>query len=396
MTNINKFLKHSLAAGVFLCFISISAYAHTGTGMGHHTGAGSGAGQGGPGQTPLNIGASLDLVGGVFSEDNDEGQKGEFELRAFELNIGAPVDPYWDMFVAFGYHEGEFDLEEAWVSTVLPFNFKLTVGRELLPFGYLNRKHEHDFPQIDQPYVIEGLTTDHGMIGDGGHIEYLTPLINPTLTLSVGAYQDIGHSVGRRIDGTPVVSRAHSYFQSPGGNHELLIGGSFLTGFGGRDRMEDRLDDAGETDDDRALGKTKFLAGFDFKYRYTPGGQTYRGLTIAGEYLYADYDPYENHTDFDPNDNLGSDHGLYAYVQWDFNRFRGAGYRFDYTDVLFSYQIDSKKLTAHSVYGIWRATEFSMLKVQYQYVDDPREDKAEHRGLIQGVFFLGWHPPHRF
>lgn len=342
---------------------------------------------------PLNIGAGVDIVLEAPLREPDDS---EFEVRAFELNIGAPVDPYFDLLVTLSWHEGEFDLEEAWVSTILPGNFKLQIGREFIPFGYLNRVHEHDFPQVDQPYVIEGLTTDHGFIGDGGHLEYVAPFLNPTLTLIAGIYDNIQHSVGRRIDGFPVLGRIQTFFESPNGRHSLLAGASYLTSIGNKDPMEDRLNANGQTTDHRARGKMDYTLGFDLKYKFNPGSTTYRGLTLGAEFLRVSYSAYENHNDYVPGLSLGSDSGFYSYLEWDFNRFHGIGYRYDLSDVLFSSAQDNAQIEAHSIYYQWRPTEFSRIRVQYQYAEDDREDESEHLVMLQGTYFIGWHPPHRF
>ena len=133
-----------------------------------------GRSQGGLGGIPINIGMSMDTTLMVPLRETGDSK---FELKAVELMIGATVDPFFDFFTSISYHEGETDVEEAWVSAVLPFNLKVKFWRELVPFGYLNRFHEHDFPQIDQLYVIENLLTDHGLVGDGGHIEFLAPFL---------------------------------------------------------------------------------------------------------------------------------------------------------------------------------------------------------------------------
>ncbi len=380
----NRYAHQQRWVGIFrTAFISLFLFC-----MVH--GASSSAGLAG---TPINIGAGIDLI---FALPFDDTGDSEFEVRAFELNIGAPVDPFFDMLATLSWHEGEFDLEEAWASAVLPGGFKVLLGREFIPFGYLNRIHEHDFPQADQPFVIEGLTTDHGFIGDGGHIEYLAPFINPTLTINVGIYNNIQHSIGRRIDGFPVLGRIQSYMQSGDGTHSLLMGASYLSSIGSKDPMSGRLDGDGKTSDRRARGKINYAAGFDLKYKWTPVGQTYRGLTLGGEYLFFDYDAYENHVDYEPGLDAGDDQGFYAYLEWDFNRFWGIGYRYDNTDILFSSILDDARINAHSIYGQWRPTEFSRLRFQYQYLNDDREADAEHHLMVQSTFFIGWHPPHRF
>ncbi|ERP31957.1 hypothetical protein [Chitinivibrio alkaliphilus] len=345
----------------------------------------------------MNIGLGVDMV---MEAPLEEPRDGEFKVRAFELNFGAPVDPYFDALVTVGWHDDEFDLEEAWVSSNLPFNTKVQFGREFLPFGYLNRVHEHDFPQIDHPYVIEGLTTDHGMIGDGGHLEYLFPFINPTLTLNLGVYQQIHHSVGRRMNGTPLMGRLQSYMQSMDGRHEILYGASYLGTTGDRDFL------SGRDGDRRGIGRIDNMFSLDAKYKFSPGGATYRGLTIGAEYLMIDYSANEDNDHYDLLDGNGldGDEGFYVYAGWNFNRFWGVGYRFDNSDPLLDglgdrgmarKETTSDKIIAHSVYGEWRATEFSRLRLQYKAVDEPGKD-VEHIAMLQGVFFLGWHPPHRF
>lgn len=343
--------------------------------------------------TPIDIGAGVDMVYIAPLRDMDDS---EFEVRAFELNLGAPVDPYFDLLATLSWHEGEFDLEEAWVSTILPGNLKLQVGREFIPFGYLNRVHEHDFPQVDQPHVIEGLTTDHGFIGDGAHLEYIAPFFNPTLTLIVGAYDRIGHSVGRRIDGFPLLGRVQTYVQNPDGRHSLLTGASYLTSDGNKDPMEGRLNEDGLTGDDRARGKMDYTFGLDLKYKFSPGTVTYRGLTLGAEFLQMSYDAYEKHVDYVSGLDAGRDKGVYSYLEWDFDRFHGIGYRYDLTDVLFSSLEDDAQIEAHSIYYQWRATEFSRVRLQYQYAQDDRADESEHVVMLQGTYFIGWHPPHRF
>ncbi len=354
-----------------------------------------GQGRGGLSDIPLNIGAAFDITQEIRSEDDNE-----FELRALELNIGAPVDPYFDALATIAWHEGEFELEEAWVSAVLPYSFKVQFGREFLPFGYLNRVHEHDFPQVDQPFVIEELTTDHGFIGDGAHLEWMAPFFNPTLTVNVGLYDNVQHSVGRRIEGRPAVARLQSYWESKDGTHAMLGGLSYLTGIGNQDLLAGRLD-AGDTgnmgaDRGRAQGYIQSVAGADIKYRWRPAGRTYRGLTVGAEYLTVDYDPNEFFDAVTSDSPSISDDGFYTYAQWDFDRFWGVGYRYDDSDVLFSEYTDDARMTAHSVYAEWRATEFSRLRLQYQRRDDERSEDEENLVMLQGTYFLGWHPPHRF
>jgi hypothetical protein len=234
------------------------------------------------------------------------------------------------------------------------------------------------------------------MIGDGGHIELMLPFYNPAITISAGIYDRIQNSIGRRIEGFPVIGRIQSFYESPTGDHSVLMGASYLSSVGDKDLMEGRLDDAGQTSDRRTQGKINYATGLDVKYKWSSEGLTYRGFTLGAEYIHVDYDAYENHVGYLPDLDIGNDKGFYVYGQWDFNRFWALGYRYDNSDILFSSLADDATIKAHSVYGQWRPTEFSRLRLQYQYLDDAREDDPEHLVMLQATFFIGWHPPHRF
>lgn len=350
--------------------------------------------------SPLDIGLVIDYVADFRERDDNE-----FNFREIELNLGASVDPYFDAVATIAFEpDGDVEIEEAWASTVLPGNLMAQFGREFIPFGYLNRIHVHDYPQVDIPFALEELTTDHGYIGNGGHLEWLSPLENPTLQLSLGIYDTIEHSVGRRIKGYPVVGRIQSYWESETGDHAVLAGTSALSHLDNRDNRN--------TPDHRTFAQTRYVLGADVRYRWQPTRER-RGLIVGSEVMrqvaQVNLDGREAAVDPDDDDAIalrpyqedaaedGSrvrDWGVYAYAHYDFNPFYGAGYRFDYTDLLLS--DGGSQLVGHSVYGEWRPSEFSRLRLQYQLRDDDRLDDREHRLLLQATLFLGWHPPHTF
>jgi hypothetical protein len=88
--------------GIFrTAFISLLLFC-----MAHGAVSSSSAGLAG---TPINIGAGIDLI---FALPLDDTGDSEFEVRAFELNIGAPIDPFFDMVATLSWHEGEFDISD--------------------------------------------------------------------------------------------------------------------------------------------------------------------------------------------------------------------------------------------------------------------------------------------
>ncbi len=361
----------------------------------------------GPGQRAMGSPVNLGIVPDFVWDFRDDLGRSDFGLREVELNFGGAIDPYFEAVLTVSYADDDgFDMEEAYISStyfpgeLLGMNLMAQAGREFIPFGYLNRIHLHDFPQVDPPFVIEELTTDHGFIGNGAHLEWLAPLFNPTFSVSAGFYDSIEHSVGRRIEGRPAVLRLQSYWESQDGNHGFLAGVSGLSGIG-------RTDGRRPETDYRTVGQTRHVIGADLRYRWSPTGEK-RGLISGTEFLRqaakihrrADADDLRDYQeDFSDGDRI-RDLGFYAYSQYDFNPFYSAGYRFDYTDLLLS--DGDADLYGHSLYGEYRPSEFSRLRLQYQFRDGDnfiRSDRMasnEHRVLLQATFFLGWHPPHVF
>jgi len=316
---------------------------------------------------PINIGASLDTVYEINKN---------FEIRSFELNIAAPVDPYFNFYSTLGFHEDEFHLEEAYVNTILPLNIKAQFGRELLKFGYLNKLHQHDFPQVDKPYVLKELLSEEGIIGEGVHIEYLASFINPTLSLTFGIYDKLLEDIGDKITGKPFLSRIETYYISPNYLNEVLVGLSYLNSFNKNNLLLN----------DDILANINYILGFDFKYKLNLNN--FRHLNIGFEYIYL---AHKENLDY----VLDHDKGFYTYLQFDFDRYWNIGYRFDHTNTLYNKENNKNKITANSTYVSYKLSDFSRLRIQYQNKYN-REENTSHILLLQGTFFIGWHPPHIF
>ncbi len=338
-------------------------------------------------------------LGAVFNAEyllSDE-EANEFDAHELEISLGANIDPYFSAVATFEIEDHGAELEEGFLTTQLPYKTQLQFGRQLLPFGYLNDIHSHDYPQVDGPLVLEQLTDGGDLTGEGAHIEWMAPLMNPTLTLTAGAYEKLDNDFSAEIhvnhsnhdddkidlEGRPGLLRAESFWQSQDRNHNILAGVSYISGIGERDQGFD-------------TASIQYIGGADLRYRYTPAGDM-RGLTLSGEYLLRESEFSKEYSggDYEAGDKM-TDAGFYTYAQWDFDNYWGVGYRYDNTDVA---QSDGDKdLTGNTLYGEWRPTEFSRLRLQYQDIDilDHGEVENDDRIMMQGTFFLGWHPPHEF
>lgn len=138
----------------------------------------------------------IDLVGSVTA--GGEGITPSFDVRAFELDLRADIDPFAKAVVVLGFenplleavahaaehaHEDEGEGEptaeevgEAWLSVVeeanisfiaLPAHLLLELGMVRMDFGTSNRSHLHDLPHLDYASTATSLLGGHGW-GDVG------------------------------------------------------------------------------------------------------------------------------------------------------------------------------------------------------------------------------------
>ncbi len=101
-----------------------------------------------------------------------------FELRELEVALVAPLDPFTrgKSFISVGREE--IAIEEAYMEWLnLPANLNLKIGIFYLPFGILNRYHDHALPQFDRPKVLVNMFSNGGLSGWGVSGNFLLPPI---------------------------------------------------------------------------------------------------------------------------------------------------------------------------------------------------------------------------
>lgn len=338
----------------------------------------------------LNIGAVLDGVQTVHTDPADN-ESNNFELRSFEMNVGGAVDPHFDGFATFAFHDGVIELEEGYVITTLPQKFsgaKLVFGKEKLELGYLNRFHGHDFPQLDAPVAFEKLLGAEGVRLEGAHLSWLRPASETlALGLQTGFYngfpedeEDDGHDhsgLGDQFaDGQrPYHVRGTLFYESPNMTHGFLLGTSYL------DVLDNEV--RNEVGSDSSAGFTVV----DAKYRYRPAGESSQ-LILAGEWYRNEGIPESAPAGSSRTEDFT---GFYGYTQYDLDRYWGFGYRYGQSEHL----NNDNEVQNNTVYGVYRPSEFSRLRLQAKQNTHPKQPDETILGF-QGTVFLGWHPAHRF
>ena len=386
-----------------------------------------------------SIGAILGGRFASFSSDEDEipgfalGHEGErgaegISLGETELNLSTSVD---DKFYASttsalaDQGDGvEVELEEAYVETLpglgLPTGATIRMGRAFWTLGYLNEHHSHADDFADRPLPYRAFL-DNVFNDTGAQISYVFP---------TDLYIEAGGGIFRGDDfpfaeagGSDINS--FSAFLRVGGdigqNSSWRIGGYVLdgeaSGRGGGNGHEEEAEHATDngTDQEEADGEESeenleefFTAGMftgdtrlyavDFRYVWAPTGNArQKELLLQGEYFRRDekgvYSIMEGDETHEERLDGGS-HGWYAQGVFKFSpRWKiGARYSLLYSPEDSGIEHDPY---AVAVMGDWSNSEFSRLRLQYNY-EKLEEDLSDNQILLQYIMGIGAHAAHRY
>lgn len=363
---------------------------------------------------------------------HDPRQRG-FTLQNLELNFLGAVDPYFNMEVDLVYFidaEGEsrFELEEAFLTTQqLPFHleeqgFQLEVGQSFTEFGRINPVHPHAWDWLDQPVVNSRFFGEDGIRGLGFRLAWLMPL--PWFSeLHLGMQNSAGETMlsfrasdeafeERPIGGRPFTDREvrsledFLYLARLDNSWDLTDEVTIKLGASG-------LIGAGATGSDAIT----YIYGGDFLLKWRPltSDRGYPFVTWQTEIMRRDYeadrffdegDPLDPADDvFFPSDTL-HDWGLYSQVLYGFVRNWAVGFRYEYAGGTgrsggdFNGRAeDPFRDNRHrlSPLIVWQATEFSRIRLQYNYDEaDHLADNDAHSVWVGFEVLVGQHAAHTF
>jgi len=316
-----------------------------------------------------------------------------FNLEAAELNLYAPVDPYFNLYATIPVTEEGATVEEAYfITTALPRGHQLKGGKFKSGFGRHNAFHPHAWDFVDAPLPYRAFTGTEGIIEKGLQYTYLAPL--PFYAL-LGA--EVLQGENKVLFGSDAASGAHAYSAFAkasfdlGDDATLLFGPSVTTGKTKTDTVRVNTDFTGDST----------LYALEFTYKWKPSKD--RALKLQAEYLYRSQ--FGSMTDtsmgsvsrLDRNQDGGYLQGVYRWRRWD------AGLRYD-TLGLFKDHYSLGGLAPASGHRPWRATgmvdynfsEFSLLRLQYNHDESNPAGKTNHEGFLQFIFSVGAHGAHAF
>ena len=376
---------------------------------------------------------------------HDPNQRG-FTVQNVEVVFDGAVDPYFRgqgnivYFIDSG-GESHVELEEAFAESLsLPANLQLKAGEYLTEFGRQNPTHPHTWGFADSPLVSARFMGPDGLRNPGARLSWLAPTpFYSELSFSMqdshgetaSSFRSEGHAHGEdEDDEVPFAFRhpdndrgvedlgdllystryAVSFDLTP--SQVVLLGGSAAVGPNSRGG-----ENSGETDTQ--------IYGVDLTWKWKShrhsGGfpfVTWQSEAMLRRYEVSRFDWAETAEVVDEDTGLPAvlssetltDYGFYSQLLYGFRKGWVGGLRFDYVngergdyekrDLLFEgEELGHDELRAQrwrvSPSLTWYPTEFSKLRLQYNY-DDRRDFGVDHSVWLQFEFLLGAHAAHKF
>jgi len=315
-----------------------------------------------------------------------------FNLREAELTFFAPVDPYFNLYATVPITEDGVELEEAYfVTTSLPAGLQLKGGKFKSGFGRLNAFHPHAWDFVDAPLPYRAFLGEEGLDEKGVQLTYLPTLPIYTI-LGFEALQG-ENSILYGSDATGPhaftgFAKASVDFKS---DHTLLFGGSVT---GGKTKT---ITVAAGTE----FSGTSILYDAELTYKWKPSNQ--KSFIVQTEYMFRHQtgDLLSFPTLAVDSLNRNQD-GWYIQALYQLGRWR-VGARYDmlgiFTD---NFHLSSGNTDfGSSPYRLTGAlefnpTEFSRIRLQYNYDQSARNDRLNNEILLQIILAIGAHGAHPF
>jgi hypothetical protein len=350
--------------------------------------------------------------------DHDPRKRG-FTVQQVELSFAGAVDPYFTGEAHIVYlidpavGDTGVELEEAFLTTQsLPYGLQLKGGFYLTEFGLINPTHPHAWDWMDQPVINTRLFGPDGLRQAGARLSWLTPL--PWFSELYVAVQNANGETAssflaneeffeeRPIGGRPFVQGDVKSLK------DLLYSVRWENFWNVSDTVGAKLGLSGAFGPNAtgADGYTE-IYGTDLKVRWRPT-DNFRGWPFflwQSEVMARDYTADSNPAFNLPRETL-YDWGLYTQGLYGFYYGWAAGLRYEYASGsgasvgrYAGREADPFRDNRHRISPllVWHPSEFSRIRLQYNY---DRADHLEHKDASSvwlGVEFLyGAHPAHKY
>ena len=382
------------------------------------------------GKSYLNLSLIGDVAAGAASRadtgtlqmgGHDPAQRG-FTIQGLEAVFEGAVDNYFRGManIVYGLNtEGEsyFELEEAYLETLsLPHNLQLRVGQYLSEFGRINTQHPHSWDFVDAPLVTARFFGPDGLRNPGARLSWFapTPFYSEFFLGVQNSHGETAHSFrsdheGERYAGRPAVETDVHHIQ------DMLYTARYSASLDLSDEQTlfGGISGAWGPNGTGGNGHTQ-IYGADIFWKWKPATH-HKGfpfVSVQAEALVRNYRAAAADVEIEdsggtlaslPTESLW-DWGAYAQVSYGFRTGWVASLRADYTepfsradyeDILGERDPDRLRRWRISPALTWYPSEFSRIRLQYNY-DHSTSFGHAHGVWLQIEFLLGNHGAHKF
>ena len=345
---------------------------------------------------------------------HDPTQRG-FTLQNLEATFDGAVDPYFRgqanlVFQIDSAGESHVEVEEAYLTTVsLPANLQVKAGQFFTEFGRLNPSHPHTWSFVDQPLVNSRFFGPDGLRNPGARISWLIPTpFYSELFLTMQDSQGATAYSFRDDHGGDLLFGRPSRMGRTASLGDMLFAPRYVSSFDLTDTQTLMLGASGafgangSGSDARTEGY-----GVDLFWKWKPASQnggfpfvSWQSEGMVRRFKAGAYDGLldpANPTPALPGETL-LDYGFYSQLGWGFHKGWVAGLRGDYVTgdrAAFYPDPDRDSRWRVSPNLTWFPTEFSKIRLQYNY-DDRLNIGVDHSVWLQFEFLMGAHAAHKF
>lgn len=343
-----------------------------------------------------------ETAGFAVGEEGERGREG-LAIDESELNFSANVDDKFfgaaSAAIVREAGEDKVELEEAYVQTLpgagLPDGLRVKAGRAFWTLGYLNEHHTHadDFADRPLPYRV---FLNKAYNDDGVEAAWVLP--TPFFAeVGGGAFRGDDFPLGGSTEGLGAWSAFARVGGDLGADHSWRLGAYVLDG-----KADSR---ASNEDAVSFVGDTRLYAT-DLRYVWAPTGNPRDSeVILQGEYFwrsedgtYEDADAGSGPVAFDDGASGWYLQGVYKFdprwrVGLRYSRLSPAGV----PEGLAGSALDAggHDPEAFAVMGDWTNSEFSRLRLQYNY-EELAAGQSDHQLVLQYLMSIGAHGAHPF
>lgn len=323
----------------------------------------------------------ISVIGDTRVDWSEASDKATLGFEELEVAVVGPLNPYASAEIYVGVHgTDEFEIEEAklLLDRYLPGGFGLTIGRYLQDFGQLNQVHTHAYPFVVRPLMHEEFFGGDGVVDDGVRLDWLAPIEPVTLRTTVGAvrgdlflgghgHEGEGEGDEEGVEPEIGVTARVDLFAETSESTSFLVGASVLHG------QHDTVDNAKVTWFD-----------FDGKARWDLGPS--RAVVLNGEVVLGSLESSDELPKSNPSGWFVSA-DMRANRRWNVGGFvESSAERAD----------DRVRTNRYGGFlGLALMEESTVFRL-VGHVSDPEAGGAETGVLLQVLFGLGPHRPHRY